>query len=173
MMRPIKLEEHKAALAMAVKVWRALIDANSPISAELERRIDLAERWQEFASGSEECSELYYYAEQFKDIASEDLIYDCELSSLIDKVVSETVEEAMLESTSEAVAALKADIIDGPHGRKKTSLDQLKRRVHELEAELWNLKYGERFAAMQREHAELEAALGAQTDEDVDAAQEA
>ena len=156
-MRPIKLSEYKAALEMAIKCWRALIDANSPISAELSRRIDLAERWEEFAQGSEEIFELYNYAQQFEELAQDDQIYDCELYALIDSVVSETVDGAMLKSTCKAINALKAELIDGPNGRQKTSLDQLKRRVHELEEELWNLKYGEHFAAMQREHAELEA----------------
>jgi hypothetical protein len=100
---------------------------------------------------------LYNYAQQFEELAQDDQIYDCELYALIDSVVSETVDGAMLKSTCKAINALKAELIDGPNGRQKTSLDQLKRRVHELEEELWNLKYGEHFAAMQREHAELEA----------------
>ena len=166
MMRPINLNDYRAELEMAVKIWRALVDAKSPVSVELLRLIDLAEKREEFTPESEETAELYLYALKFEKLVCEEPIYDTELKGLICEAVEDTIETVLLESTTAAIEALEADIIDAPSGRIKTRLDQLTQRVHELEAELWAIKNADRISAMKNRQAAFEAEAAAAQEAD-------
>jgi hypothetical protein len=139
-MRTKNLADVQPELRMAVKCWRELIDAESPISEKLIEFIEMAERWGSHDAESDEALLLHEQAEIFRELADDSPLYDSEVENLVFSTVGKSIESLMFTSTSTACQEVVEDLTMGPNARTKTRVDELKAEVARLDKLVWDLK---------------------------------